>query len=77
MHTEQFITERTYLKGVSPRTVDWYRSSFKAFDGALNSKQAVVSRIALLRRTNSAISVNTSGASTRTSGGSTKNTRLS
>ncbi len=59
MHTQEFITERTYLKGVSPATVNWYRSSFKAFEGALDSKHAVVGRIAQLRKTNSAISVNT------------------
>jgi integrase/recombinase XerD len=59
MSTEQFITERTYLKGVSPATLSWYRSSFRKFDGALESKQAVVGRIAQLRKTNSAISVNT------------------
>ena len=26
---EQFIKERIYLKNVSPRTVEWYRESFK------------------------------------------------
>ena len=26
---EQFIQERTYLKNVSPRTVEWYRESFR------------------------------------------------
>jgi site-specific recombinase XerD len=59
MYTDQFITERTYLKGVSPATIQWYRSSFKAFDSALDSKQAIVGRIAELRRTNSALSINT------------------
>jgi hypothetical protein len=39
MHTQEFITERTYPKGVSPATLNCYRSSFKAFDGALDSKQ--------------------------------------
>jgi hypothetical protein len=42
MHTEQFIRERMYLKGVSPKTVAWYRHSFKAFNGALNSRDAVI-----------------------------------
>ena len=46
MYTDQFITERTYLTGVSPATVPWYRSSFKAFDGPLASEQAIVSQIA-------------------------------
>lgn len=58
MHTEQFITERMYLNGVASSTVGWYRSSFKAFEGAMESKEAMVSRIAQLRKTNSAISVN-------------------
>jgi integrase/recombinase XerD len=26
---EQFIKERQYLQNVSPRTVEWYRESFK------------------------------------------------
>lgn len=26
---EQFIREQQYLKGVSPRTIQWYRESFK------------------------------------------------
>jgi hypothetical protein len=51
MYTQEFITERTYLMGVSPATVDRYRSSFKAFDRALDSKQAVVGRITQLRKT--------------------------
>jgi integrase len=59
VYTNQFITERTYLKGVSPATIQWYRSSFKAFDGALGSKQEIIGRIADLRKTNSALSVNT------------------
>jgi integrase/recombinase XerD len=59
VHIEEFITERTYLKGVSPATIAWYRSSFKAFEGAMESKQDVIGRIATLRKTNSAISVNT------------------
>jgi integrase/recombinase XerD len=29
---ERFIQERTYLKNVSPRTVEWYRESFKWLD---------------------------------------------
>jgi integrase/recombinase XerD len=59
VYTEQFITERTYLKGVSPATIQWYRSSFKAFDGALDSKQSIIIRIAELRKTNSPGSINT------------------
>jgi hypothetical protein len=26
---ERFIQERTYLKNVSPRTIEWYRESFR------------------------------------------------
>jgi site-specific recombinase XerD len=59
MYTTQFITERSYLKGVSQATIQWYNSSFKAFEGALDSKQAIIERIGTLRKTNSAISVNT------------------
>jgi len=49
VHTDQFITERTYLKGVSPATLQWHRSSFKAFNGAMGSKQEIIGRIAELR----------------------------
>jgi len=35
---EEFIRDRQYLKGVSPATVLWYRDSFSAFQGALDSK---------------------------------------
>ena len=46
----EFIQHRVYLKGVSTQTVIWYNSSFKAFDGALDSKQNVVTRIAELKQ---------------------------
>src|SRR6266699_2828073 len=60
MHIEQFIRERQYLKGVSQKTLDWYAHSFKAFEGAIDDKAAVVGRIAALRQRGvSAISVNT------------------
>ena len=59
-HTEQFITERKYLKNVSLKTISWYAQSFKAFDGALESKAAVIARITgLPQRGMSAVSVNT------------------
>jgi intracellular sulfur oxidation DsrE/DsrF family protein len=45
---EQFIRERTYLTGVSHNTVLWYRDSFKAFQGATDSKSSIVQRIAEL-----------------------------
>src|ERR1035437_2049581 len=47
--TKDFIQERVYLKGVSLRTVDWYRFSFRAFDGAMDSKQAIIRRIAEIK----------------------------
>ena len=31
----EFMTERRYLKNVTPKTLAWYEQSFKAFDGAL------------------------------------------
>ena len=57
--TEQFIKERQFLKGVSDKTLQWYKSSFKAFEGALESKAAVIERIAELQKNNSNISVDT------------------
>jgi integrase/recombinase XerD len=58
--TDQFIKERMYLKGVSPKTVAWYRDSFKSFEGALDSKSTIIDRIAVLRNRNvRAVSVNT------------------
>jgi site-specific recombinase XerD len=57
---EQFIRERSILKNVSPKTIAWYRDSFRAFDGAIDSRSAVIERIGTLRtRGVSAISVNT------------------
>ena len=49
MTIDDFIQERVYLKGVSPRTVEWYQNSFRAFDNALESKQTILSRIAVLK----------------------------
>jgi integrase/recombinase XerD len=60
MYTEQFIRERMYLKGVSPKTVAWYHHSFRAFNGALTGRDAVIERIAQMRqRSVSTISINT------------------
>jgi integrase/recombinase XerD len=58
--TDQFIRERTYLKGVSPHTLLWYRDSFKAFQGATDSKAAIVQRIGeLMERGVKPVSINT------------------
>ena len=46
---EQFIQGRKYLKAVSPKTLIWYQCSFKAFDGATSSKEAINRRIVELR----------------------------
>jgi hypothetical protein len=34
----EFMTERRYLNNVTPKTLAWYRDSFKAFIGALESE---------------------------------------
>jgi hypothetical protein len=52
-HTDRFIQERRFLKGVSPATEQWYKHSFKAFAPVLSEphqsttalKSAVVMRI--------------------------------
>ncbi len=46
---EQFIRERMYFKNVSTKTTSWYRQSFPAFDGAMESKAAIGERIGQLR----------------------------
>ena len=57
--TEQFIQERRYLLGVSPRTAIWYQCSFRAFEGAIEGKEEVRQRIVELRQRNvSAITIN-------------------
>jgi site-specific recombinase XerD len=43
--TDQFIQERKYLLAVTPKTVIWYGCGFKAFEGALDSKETVNRRI--------------------------------
>jgi site-specific recombinase XerD len=56
---DQFIQERVYLKGVSPKTVISYHCAFKAFSGATESKQATMQRIMELREKGlNAISIN-------------------
>jgi hypothetical protein len=54
-----FIEERRYLKNVTTKTIAWYEQSFRAFEGALDSKEAINQRIVALRKRGiSAISVN-------------------
>ena len=45
----EFIQERKYLKNVTPKTLAWYQTSFKAFGGALESEAAIKQRIIQLR----------------------------
>jgi hypothetical protein len=59
VYTDDFIRERTYLTGVSPAIFQWYKSSFKAFAGAMDSKEQIIRRIAGLKTANSNISINT------------------
>ena len=69
-HTERFIQERRFLKGVSPATEQWYKYSLKAFAPVLSEphqsitalKGAVMARIQCLlseNRGNKAVSINT------------------
>jgi hypothetical protein len=44
------MTERRYLKNVTPKTLAWYEQSFKAFDGAIESEAAIKQRIVELHR---------------------------
>jgi hypothetical protein len=32
---QQFLSERHYLQNVSPKTLDWYRTAWKAFGQAM------------------------------------------
>lgn len=48
--TEQFIQERKYLKAVSDKTLAWYKDSFKAFAGALDSTETINARIVEMRK---------------------------
>jgi hypothetical protein len=50
--TQDFIRERHYLKAVSPKTLIWYGCSFRAFEGALESRETVNRRIVELRQRN-------------------------
>jgi hypothetical protein len=47
--TQDFINERRYLPGASPKTLIWDNSAFKAFDGAPGSKTVISQRIVEIR----------------------------
>jgi integrase/recombinase XerD len=54
------MEERKYLRNTTEKTQAWYQASFKAFSGALDSREAINRRIIDLRQRGiSAISVNT------------------
>ena len=58
--TEKFIQERKYLKAVTDKTLAWYKDSFRAFEGALESTETINARIVELRmRGVRPVSVNT------------------
>jgi integrase/recombinase XerD len=58
--TEKFIQERKYLKAVSEKTLLWYKDSFRAFEGALDSTETINARVVELRmRCVKPVSVNT------------------
>jgi len=58
--TDQFIRERRYLKGVTPKTEAWYKDSFHAFEGALDTLDAIKTRIVeLSERGVKPVSINT------------------
>jgi hypothetical protein len=38
---QQFIQQRKYLLGVTPKTIIWYGCGLKAFEGAMESKKVV------------------------------------
>ena len=60
MSIEKFIEERKYLKGVSEKTLAWYKDSFRAFEGALDTEEQVKRRIVELRQRGlKPVSVNT------------------
>jgi len=48
---ERFIRVRTYFKNVSPETQSWYRQSFRAFDGAIETRTAIGDRYRPVSRT--------------------------
>ena len=47
---EAFIQGRKYLKAVSDKTLAWYKDSFRAFEGALDTEAQVKQRIVEIRQ---------------------------
>src|SRR4051812_33522608 len=46
---DQFLAERRYLKNVTPDTIDWYQTAYKAFQRALGSKSPDITKQSLQR----------------------------
>lgn len=44
---EQFLIERRYLKNVTPDTIEWYETAFKAFQRALGTPSPEISQASL------------------------------
>jgi hypothetical protein len=38
-HFDQFLTDRLYLKNVTPKTLTWYRTAFHAFDQVVRHRE--------------------------------------
>ena len=55
------MQERQYLKNVTPKTLAWYRDSFKSFTGCETESQYKARIIELRQRGVKAVSVNTWG----------------
>ena len=49
MSQQQFTTELKYIRNVSLGTLELYEHSFRHFAGALESKAAVIQRVAEMR----------------------------
>jgi integrase/recombinase XerD len=65
---EQFLNERRYLKNVTPDTIDWYQTAFKALQREQGTQTPVLTKtavqqfvVSLRRRNVRAVSVNTYG----------------
>jgi integrase family protein with SAM-like domain len=63
---QQFLNERRYLKNVTPDTIEWYETAFKAFERTLHDDAPVITKTSLQnfvvkmpQRNVKAVSVNT------------------
>jgi hypothetical protein len=44
---DRFVNERRYLKNVTPDTIEWYETAFKAFRRALNDDAPPITKASL------------------------------